>query len=79
MRAKLAWGPRLAFDAEEISVVASGTFCRTMSEAKTDDADKTRQADNRAKGEASVLIISISTKTIVGLFLPPCNKNLRQP
>src|SRR5205814_4448428 len=50
-----------------------------MSDAKTVEAETRMQAEDLAKAEASVLIISISTKTIVGL--PPLlgNKNLSQP
>lgn len=47
-----------------------------MSEAKAVETDMSKQPDNRAKGEASVLIISISTKTIVELFGAGGNKNL---
>src|SRR3954470_14452824 len=50
-----------------------------MSEAKTVDAEIKMQVAERVKAEASVLIISISTKTIVGLFRVFGNKNLRQP
>jgi hypothetical protein len=54
----------------------SGTFCRTTSEAKTLEAVSRRHPDSLASEEVSVLIISISTKTIVGGFLLFRNKNL---
>jgi hypothetical protein len=47
-----------------------------MSDAKTVDAETRMQADDLAKAEASVLIISISTKTRIGLSLLFSNKNL---
>jgi hypothetical protein len=74
--AKLACG--LSFDLAVTGVFASiGTFWRTISEAKTVEAEIKRQAEERVKAEASVLIISISTKTIVGLLRRDGNKNLR--
>jgi hypothetical protein len=57
----------------------SGTFCRTTSEAKTLEAVSRRHPDSLASEEASVLIISISTKTIVGGFRFFRNKNLSDP
>ena len=47
-----------------------------MSEARAVEIEKSMQPDNRAKGEASVLIISISTKMMVELFRAGSNKNL---
>jgi hypothetical protein len=47
-----------------------------MSEAKTVDAERRMQVTERVKAEVSVLIISISTKTIVGRFPGFGNKNL---
>jgi hypothetical protein len=47
-----------------------------MSDAKTVEAETRMQADDLVKAEASVLIISISTKTRIGLFLLFSNKNL---
>jgi hypothetical protein len=74
--AKLACG--LSFDFAVAALFASiGTFWRTISEAKTVEAEIKMQAEERVKAEASVLIISISTKTIVGLLRRDSNKNLR--
>jgi hypothetical protein len=74
--AKLAC--RLKFDFEVTGAVAStGTFWSTISEAKTVEAEIKMQAEDRVKTDASVLIISISTKTIVGLLRLDGNKNLR--
>src|SRR5437773_423559 len=62
-----------------LSDTVSGTFWRTISDAKRVEAETRMQAEDLAKAEASVFIISISTKTIVGL--PPLlgNKNLSPP
>src|SRR3989440_7240877 len=48
---------------------ASGTFCSTISEAKMVEAETRKQPENLAKEAVSDLIISISTKTMVELFL----------
>ena len=77
MRAKLACGLRFDFWTDAVS--ASGTFCRTMSDAKMVEVERRRQAAERVRAEGSVLIISISTKTIVGLSGRLGNKNLRPP
>ena len=79
MSAKLACGLSFDFDVVDTVSIAEGTFCRTMSEAKTVEAERRMKPENRAKLEASVLIISISTKTMVELFLALGNKNLRAP
>jgi hypothetical protein len=50
-----------------------------MSEAKIVEAERRKQPENRAREEASVLIISISTKTMVELFPAVGNKNLSTP
>ena len=50
-----------------------------MSDAKTVEAETKMQAEDLAKAEASVLIISISTKTRIGLFPLLGNKNLCPP
>src|SRR5256885_2745084 len=47
-----------------------------MSDAKMVEAETRMQAEDLAKAEASVLIISISTKTRIGLFPLLSNKNL---
>jgi hypothetical protein len=74
--AKLACG--LSFDFAVAAVFASiGTFWRTISEAKTVEAEIKMQAEERVKTEASVLIISISTKKMVELLRDDGNKNLR--
>src|SRR2546421_13045904 len=76
MSAKLACGLRLDFDIVEASSAATGTFWRTISDPKTVEADRRTQPENRAKEEASVLIISISTKTRIELSRASGNKNL---
>src|SRR4030081_3175249 len=75
MSAKLAWGPRLDFEMAAARSI-SGTFWRTISDAKTVEAETRMQAEDLAKAEASVLIISISTKTRIGLSPLLGNKNL---
>src|SRR2546423_15157802 len=76
MSAKLACGLRLDFDIVEACSAATGTFWRTISDPKTVEADRRTQPENRVKEEASVLIISISTKTRIELSRASGNKNL---
>src|SRR5438105_13280582 len=62
--------------------VGSGTFCRTMSDARTLEATRRRphaDAPSLPRSEVGVLIISISTKTIVDRLLFFRNKNLPPP
>src|ERR1700686_3702051 len=63
----------------DAGAVGRGTFWRTMSDARTLEAAKTRphaHAPSLPRTEVGVLIISISTKTIVDRLLFFRNKNL---
>ena len=66
----------------DVGTVGSGTFCRTMSDARTLEATRRRphaDAPSLPRSEVGVLIISISTKTIVDRLLFFRNKNLPPP
>src|SRR6267378_7543844 len=66
----------------DLGAVGSGTFCRTMSDARTLEATRKRphaDAPSLPRSEVGVLIISISTKTIVDRLLFFRNKNLSPP
>src|SRR5476651_2669778 len=63
----------------DAGAVGSGTFCRTMSDARTLEAARKRphaDAPSLPRSEVGVLIISISTKTIVDRLFFFRNKNL---
>src|SRR5205085_11464513 len=66
----------------DVGTVGNGTFCRTMSDARTLEATRRRphaDAPSLPRSEVGVLIISISTKTIVDRLLFFRNKNLPPP
>src|SRR5438067_12916921 len=67
------------WDRAASTAVGSGTFCRTISDAKTLEASRRRphaDAPSLPRSEVGVLIISISTKTIVDRLLFFRNRNL---